>query len=126
VRTYEFLAAILPYTNAEWEKLSIFLTFLVPKLPAPQDEDLSKGILDAIDMDSYRVEKQTVQRLRLTDDHAEIDPTPPGGGGGKPEPELDRLSNILRSFNDLFGNIRWEDGDRIRKLITEDIPERVA
>jgi len=126
VRTYEFLAAILPYANAEWESLSTFLTFLVPKMPAPQDEDLSRGILDAIDMDSYRVEKQAVQCLRLTDADAEIDPTPPGGGGGKPEPELDRLSNILRSFNDLFGNIRWEDGDRIRKLITEEIPERVA
>jgi type I restriction enzyme R subunit len=43
--------------NAAWEKLSIFLNFLVPKLPAPKEEDLSKGILGAIDMDSYRVEK---------------------------------------------------------------------
>ena len=57
-RTYGFLASILPYTNAEWEKLSIFLNFLIPKLPAPKEEDLSKGILEAIDMDSYRVEKQ--------------------------------------------------------------------
>src|SRR2546428_12498575 len=41
VRAYGFLASILPYTNAEWEKLSIFLNFIVPKLPAPVDEDLS-------------------------------------------------------------------------------------
>ena len=27
----------------------IFLTFLVPKLPAPEEKDLSKGILKAID-----------------------------------------------------------------------------
>jgi type I restriction enzyme, R subunit len=52
VRSYEFLSAILPYTNAEWEKLSIFLTFLLPKLPAPKEEDLSKGVLESIDMDS--------------------------------------------------------------------------
>ena len=45
-RSYDFLAAILPYTNAEWEKLSIFLHFLVPKLPTPDEEDLSKGILE--------------------------------------------------------------------------------
>jgi type I restriction enzyme R subunit len=50
-RTYSFIAAILPYTNADWEKLSIFLNFLVSKLPAPKEEDLSKGILEAIDMD---------------------------------------------------------------------------
>jgi type I restriction enzyme R subunit len=50
LRTYGFLSSILPYTNAEWEKLSIFLTFLVPKLPSPVEEDLSKGILEAIDI----------------------------------------------------------------------------
>ena len=42
-RLYAFLSQILPYANPEWEKLSIFLNFLVPKLPAPVDEDLSKG-----------------------------------------------------------------------------------
>src|SRR5204862_5007519 len=47
-RTYGFLAAILPYTDADWERLSIFLNFLVPKLPAPREEDLSKGMLEAI------------------------------------------------------------------------------
>lgn len=36
VRTYGFLGAILPYGSPEWEKLSIFLSFLVPKLPTPQ------------------------------------------------------------------------------------------
>lgn len=44
----------------------------------------------------------------------------------KAEPELDRLSNIIREFNDLFGGIRWEDADRVAQLITETIPTRVA
>src|SRR4029077_8912324 len=125
-RTYDFLASILPYTNADWEKLSIFLTFLVPKLPAPIEEDLSKGILETIDMDSYRVEKKAAVKIQLPDQDAEIGPVPTSGGGGKPEPELDRLSNILKTFNDQFGNIPWADSDRVHKLITEDIPERVA
>ncbi len=126
VRAYGFLASILPYTNAEWEKLSIFLNFLISKLPAPIDEDLSKGILDAIDMDSYRVEKQAARRIQLPDEDASIEPVPTTGGGRKPEPELDRLSNIIKTFNDQFGNITWTDGDRVHKLITEDIPNRVA
>jgi type I restriction enzyme R subunit len=125
-RTYGFLSQILPYTNAEWEKLSIFLNFLVPKLPAPVEEDLSKGILEAIDMDSYRVEKQAAVKILLPDEDAEIGPIPTTGGGHKPEPELDRLSNILKTFNDQFGNIPWTDTDRVHKLITEDIPNRVA
>ena len=126
VRTYAFLSCVLPYTNTEWEKRSIFLNFLISKLPAPDDEDLSKGILDAIDMDSYRVEKRAVQKILLPDADAEIDPVPASGGGHRPEPELDRLTNILRVFNDLFGDIAWQDRDRVGELITKTIPARVA
>jgi type I restriction enzyme R subunit len=125
-RAYGFLASILPYTNAGWEKLSIFLNFLVPKLPAPKEEDLSKGILEAIDMDSYRVEKKAAIRVQLPDQDAEIAPVPMSGGGHRVEPELDRLSNIIKTFNDQFGNIPWTDSDRVEKLITEEIPARVA
>ena len=126
LRTYGFLASILPYTNAGWEKLSIFLNFLVSKLPAPVEEDLSKGILEAIDMDSYRVEKRAVVKIQLPDEDAEIEPVPTGAGGHMPEPELDRLSNILKAFNDQFGNVPWTDADRVHQLITVDIPAKVA
>ena len=126
VRTYAFLSSVLPYNVVEWEKRSIFLNFLVPKLPAPEEEDLSKGILDAIDLDSYRVEKQAMRNIMLTDEDAEIDPVPTSGGGHQPELELDRLSNILRVFNEHFGDIPWEDRDRVEQLITETIPARVA
>ena len=126
VRAYGFLASILPYTSPEWEKFSIFLNFLVPKLPAPVEDDLSKGILEAIDMDSYRAEVQAVMEIALPDADAEIGPVPTTGGGRRPEPELDRLSNILKTFNDQFGDIPWEDKDRVRRLITEEIPAKVA
>lgn len=127
-RTYGFLGSILPpsYKVPGWETLSIFLNFLVPKLPAPKEEDLSKGILESIDMDSYRVEKHAAMQIHLADENAEIDPVPTSGGGRKPEPELDRLSNILKTFNDQFGNISWTDEDRVHKLITEEIPAKVA
>ena len=125
-RTYGFLSSILPYTNAEWEKLSIFLNFLIPKLPAPEEDDLSKGILETIDMDSYRVEKQAAVAIQLEDSDAEIGPVPTSAGGSKPEPELDLLSNIVAVFNDEFGDIAWDDVDRVRRMITEEIPDRVA
>jgi len=125
-RTYGFLAAILPYTNAEWEKLSIFLNFLTPKLPAPEEQDLSKSILEAIDMDSYRVEAQATMSIALPDADADIGPVPLGGGGRKPEPELDLLSNILKTFNEMFGNIDWKDADKIGKVIAEELPIKVA
>lgn len=125
-RTYGFLSGVLPYAKPEWEKLSIFLNFLIPKLPAPVEEDLSRGILEAIDMDSYRVEKKAIQRISLPDQETEIAPVPTAGGGRKPEPELERLSAILRSFNDAWGNIPWEDKDRITQRLTVEVPQKVA
>lgn len=125
-RTYGFLATILPYSSPEWEKLSIFLNFLIPKLPAPPDDDLSRGVLETIDMDSYRVEVKARIPVALPDQDGTVDPIPIGAQGHKPEPELDVLSNILREFNDLFGSIDWRDTDKIRKVIGEEIPAKVS
>ncbi|MFI0434995.1 MAG: type I restriction endonuclease subunit R [Parachlamydiaceae bacterium] len=125
VRTYGFLSSILPYSNTSWEKLAIFLNFLLPKLPAPKEEDLSRGILDAIDMDSYRVEVKSALKITLPDENAEIEPVPTRAGGRKADAELDHLSNILKTFNDLFGSIEWKDGDKIRKIIAEELPAKV-
>jgi type I restriction enzyme R subunit len=125
VRTYGFLGAILPYGNPEWEKLSIFLNLLLPKLPSPQEDDLTQGILDAIDLDSYRAEAKAQISIQLEDSDAEVDPVPAGGAGSKPQPELDLLSSILTIFNDLFGNIDWKDADNVRRQIAE-IPAMVS
>lgn len=118
-RTYGFLGAILPYGNADWERLSIFLNLLIPKLPSPKDDDFSAGILDVIDLDSYRLEAQECMSIKLEDADAEVAPVPAGGTGRIIEPELDLLSSILSSFNDLFGNIQWSDSDNIRRQIAE-------
>jgi hypothetical protein len=45
--------------------------------------------------------------------------------GHKPEPELDRLSNILKSFNEQFGTL-FTDTDRVAKRIRDDIAPKVA
>src|SRR5713226_5260555 len=69
---------------------------------------------------------QAAVKILLPDTDAEIEPVPTSGGGHKPEPELDRLSNILKTFNDQFGNVPWTDADRVQRLITEEIPAKVA
>jgi len=124
-RTYSFLSSVIPYSNAEWEKLSILLNLLTPKLPAPKEEDLAKGILEAIDMDSYRVEKKAAMKIALADADAEIGPVPTDAQGHKAEPELDRLSNILEAFNDQFGTL-FGDTDRVAQRIRDDVAPKVA
>lgn len=124
-RTYGFLGAILPYGNADWERLSIFLNLLLPKLPSPRDDDFSEGILDAIDLDSYRLEAQECMSIKLEDADSEVPPVPAGKTGHIVNPEMDLLSIILNDFNDMFGNINWNDADNVRRQILE-IPDMVA
>lgn len=124
-RTYGFLGSILPYGNAEWERLSIFLNLLVPKLPSPRDDDSSEGILDVIDLDSYRLEAQESMSIKLADEDAEVAPVPAGKSGHIVNPEMDLLSIILSDFNDMFGNIDWKEPDNVRRQIVA-IPDMVA
>lgn len=124
-RTYGFLGAILPYGNADWERLSIFLNLLIPKLPSPREDDLSQGILETIDLESYRNEARESMSIKLEDSDAEVGPVPAGKVGHIVEPEMDLLSAILSDFNDMFGNINWNDADNVRRQILE-IPAMVS
>ena len=124
IRLYGFLSQILPYANPEWEKLSIFLNFLTPKLPAPEEEDLSLGILEAVDMDTYRTEKQATVRITLDDEDAEIDPIQAQRGGGLVDPQLQFLSIILDEFNKTWGN-SFSNPEHIGEVI-QTMSERVT
>ena len=117
-RLYAFLSQVLPYGNARWEKLSIFLNFLVTKLPAPEEPDLSRGILEAVDMDSYRTERQAARSISLTEEDAEIEPVLSAAGGQAREPEMDRLSNIVAEFNRLWGG-EFTEPERVNEIINQ-------
>lgn len=126
VRTYEFLGAILPYADPKWEKLSTFLTLLIPKLPSPQDDDTNiEELLKSVDLDSYRVEVKNQISISMEDTDAEVGPVPVGTSGGKTDPEYDELTNILKTFNDLWGNIDWKDKDNVQAQLAR-IPEQVS
>ena len=50
---------------------------------------------------------------------------PTSVGGRKPEPELDRLLNIVKAFNDQFGGL-FDDAKRMEERITGEIPRKVS
>ena len=101
------------------------MNLLIPKLPSPRDDDFSEGILDVIDLDSYRLEAQECMSIKLEDADAEVPPVPAGKAGHIINPEMDLLSVILNDFNDMFGNISWNDADNVRRQILE-IPAMVS
>ena len=117
VRLYVFLSQIVPFVNPYLERLYLFLNHLQNKLVKPKDEDLAKGILDNIDMDSYRLQKEGEYNLQL-EQGDELKPIPTGMGGGTAEPELEYLSNIVKAFNDRFGTT-FTNEDKVKKMTGE-------
>lgn len=65
IRTYNFLSAILPIGQIEWTKKSIFFELLVYRLPTPRDDEGINEILESIDLESYRFEKQNELNIAL-------------------------------------------------------------
>lgn len=124
-RTYTFLAAIMPYGSQEWEKLCVFLGLLIPKLPSPIEDDLSAGIIETIDFDSYKNTILTERSIELENKDSEIEPVPVKISTTANEPELDILSNIINEFNAHFGDVKWSDVDKVKKQIVE-LPNEVS
>lgn len=122
LRVYSYLTKIIDFKNQYYEQLWWFLKLLVPKLIIEDDEDLAAGIIETIDMDSYRPSKQGTGKIDLDDNPGLVEPIPVDAGGGKGEPELDTLENILQVFNQRFGDIDWTDKDKVNQILTEQIP----
>lgn len=124
-RCYPYFASIMPYENPEWEKQYIFYSLLLKKLPKLKIDDNTQGILNDIDFDKYRIVKEEERAIVLENENTSINPIPVGTGSGKPTPEMDALSNIVKDFNDTYGNIEWKNRDEVQRQI-EELPARIA
>jgi type I restriction enzyme R subunit len=123
VRLYIFLSQIVPFENPYLERLYIFLNHLQNKLGGDTSIDLAKGVLDNIDMDSYRLQLESTTNVIL-EQGEDLKPIPTEMRGGISEPVIDRLSNILQTFNDRYGT-QFEDADKVRQM-AENIAQDVA
>ena len=124
-RCYPYFSSIMPFESPEWEKQYIFYSLLVKKLPKLKIDDYTDGLIDNIDFDKYRIVKEEERQIVLENENAEVKPVPVGQGAGKPQPEMEALSNIVKDFNDLFGNIDWKNRDEVQRQINE-LPKRIA
>ena len=125
LRTYPFLAAVMPFNSIEWEKLFHFYYYLGSKLPKLAIDDWTEGLIESIDFDKYRIVEQEEVNISLIDTNAEINPVPVSTDSGKPEPEMEALSKIIDDFNTLYGGIEWEHADTVRAQIQQ-LPDKLA
>ena len=116
LNNYAFLAQILPYEDVNLEKHSILLKKLIAKIAPPRSEDLAKGILDNVSFDSYRVQLIKSEDIRLNGD-GKLMPSSADGSSKIQGAELQELSEIIKEFNEKYGNVEWNEGDKIVRTL---------
>ncbi len=122
VRTYSYLSKLLDFKMPIWEKMWLYLKLLIPKLQIESDTD-EDNIIEAVNMDSYRLSHDKKTDIGLSSEDGEVDPISVDASGGKGEDEKDTLESILKAFNDRFGDIDWADPDKVNEILTKSIPE---
>ncbi len=120
---YIFLSQIVDFENVYLERLYIFLNYLQNKLGTEAEPDFSQGVLDNIDMDSYRLQLEATTNIAM-EQGEDLQPIPTEMRGGVSDPEIDQLSNIIQTFNDRYGT-KFEDADKVRQM-AESIVNGVA
>ncbi len=118
LREYSFLAQILPFNDIELEKLSILLKMLITKIAPPRTEDLAKGIVNNVDLESIRIILESKKDTELEEDKGGVKPSS-ADGSSKKEVEFKRLAEIVKAFNDKFGNIDFETDKKITEELVE-------
>lgn len=121
-RAYQFLASIRAFKRADWEELAILGGFLVPKLPAPADDDTTKGVLEATALQSYRVVRRDAQLKIELEGDSEVEPAQIPGGGLRPKVERDRLSAIIHTFNERYGKPLTPSQEQ---FLGEELPQKL-
>ncbi|WP_273404761.1 type I restriction endonuclease subunit R [Campylobacter avium] len=116
LNNYAFLAQILPYEDVNLEKHYILLKKLIAKIAPPRSEDLAKGILDNVSFDSYRVQLIKSEDIRLKGD-GKLMPSSADGSSKIQGAELQELSEIIKEFNEKYGNVEWNEGDKIIRTL---------
>ncbi|MGI5253566.1 type I restriction endonuclease subunit R [Actinacidiphila glaucinigra] len=100
VRKYGFLAQIVPYRDAELERLHLYGRYLLNRLPRRADGGVDIG---EVDLSHMRVEKTGEYDVSLTSEGPTLMQGFGDGSGGAKEAEKSLLSQLIEKFNERFG-----------------------
>lgn len=118
LRMYDFLSQIVPYNDAELEKLYVFGKNLMPRIA---EGGSGSGVLELdsdVRLTHYRIQKIGEQELSLAGGNVvALKPATEAGGGVAPSDEAKKLAEVVDRMNDLFsGNL--SEGDMVGYVTT--------
>jgi len=105
---YSFLAQIMPYRDAELEKLYAYVRFLITKLPT--GETVNYDFDDQVKLEYYRLQKVADGEAIPLSSGGAID-GPTGVGTGREKPPFVELSKLIAVLNERFGT-NFRSGDQ--------------
>ncbi|MEN8649072.1 type I restriction endonuclease [Streptomyces sp. 21So2-11] len=100
IRMYGFLAQIVPYSDADLERLYLFGHHLLNRLPRLQDGGVDIG---QVDLTHLKVEEAGEYDVSLASEGPALMKGIGDGSGGAKEQEQSFLSALIERFNDKFG-----------------------
>ena len=110
-RLYGYLSQIMPFHDAELEKLYPYIRLFLKKLP--------KGTIDPrlilddkVTLEYYRIEKVSQRDILLVKEDAELEGVSEAGVKRKTEEEKSPLSEIIHVLNERLGT-DFEEADRL-------------
>lgn len=111
INLYAFMSQVMPWTEANSERLYIYGKALARLLPKTPDGRLDLG--SDVVLTHLRLEDQGDQHIELTPGEAEPGTAYPGEGrGGAREARRDKLGNITEKLNSSFG-LNLTERDRL-------------
>ncbi|MGD8719875.1 MAG: type I restriction endonuclease [Candidatus Zixiibacteriota bacterium] len=120
VRLYGFLSHVLPFADADLEKLYAFGRLLWRRLPVSV-ERLPREIQEQIDLESLRVQKTGEGKITPARGRGELEPMKPKDKGPITPDEIETLSAIIKELNERFGTDFSEED----KVFIEQLEERL-
>ena len=113
---YAFLGQVIPFEDPELEQLFQFCRCLLRLLPVPR-EDQPRELQKFVDVSTVRLVQAARESISPETGKGVLEHHKGGVGGGKPEEQLEPLSQILLLLNDRFGtNFQEEDKQFLETL----------
>ena len=120
VKLYRFLSQIITFTDVELEKVYVFLTALIKKLPYAKTS-LPLDVVNDVELDSYKIQHKYTTQLKLESADGEQEGMNPSGAKVGNEDELDFLTKIIKVLNETYG-IELTNEDKVEfKRMKENI-----
>ncbi len=123
---YSFIGQVANFIDPDLEKLYYFSRYLLKMLPI-EKERLPVEIMEAIDLESLRIQQTGYVAIKLPRGSVQLKPIGELVESQPSDNELEALSKIIRDLNDRFGT-EWEDNDHIPviKQIEEGLDSSIA